>query len=160
MKLFRVATLIFVLTSQISTSYASSIQVGKICPNSQFLNTVKQGSEYFLCVEGPPDGRSRWIKTSAPGSNGPSKSKPVTGNANFMLGYKMISGASVGALQQWNFEAFLSPNGGLTTSNAKDWCSQLPRVIVGLVNLVGGTSNGLNDWSKGCVAGALKLSTQ
>lgn len=135
-----------------NSTYPSTIHTGTICPVSQFLKTVKQGNLNFICIEGPPDGRARW-KIEPPI---PLPAKPIAGNPDFMRGYTMITQANVGTLQAWNFVAFLSPDGTLSKTNALDWCNQLPRVIVGLLNVVNG-HQGLVDWVRGCIAGARKV---
>lgn len=74
----------------------------------------------------------------------------------YNIGYSLVFGWSDYQLRQASILKFLLPGKKyLTTTYARDWCSQLPKVVIGLSNQVGFPPN--SNYVSGCAAAAVKI---
>lgn len=82
--------------------------------------------------------------------------KVVMNKKLYDFGYSMVFGWSNYQLKQASILKFLLPGKKyLTTTYARDWCSQLPKVVMGLSNQVGFPPN--SNYISGCATAAVKI---
>ena len=71
-------------------------------------------------------------------------------------GYSMVSSWSNYQLAKVSIQKFLLPGKKyLSAAYARDWCSQLPKIVIGLSNKVGFPAN--PNYISGCAAAAIKI---
>ena len=74
----------------------------------------------------------------------------------YNYGFNLVAKMSVDQLNQLGIWKFPTPGkSALSDAQARDWCSQLPRVIVGLPNVVGYPAN--SNYIAGCSAAAKRV---
>jgi predicted DNA-binding transcriptional regulator len=74
----------------------------------------------------------------------------------YRYGYNFVEDLSSWQLNELFIYRWLSPGDSkLSKSSAEDWCSQLPKIVVGLTNRVGFPAN--RDFVEGCADAVIKI---
>lgn len=136
------------LNLSVVEAIAATPVLGKPCPNSQFLKTVKVGSTYLICVEGN-NGNIIWTKTAPP---------PKWSSAYYTKGFNEITNANTAFFVTTDFVAFLNSKNKMTSANALNWCNRVIRIVRARSDAIDSwTSGQIGDWISGCQAAALLI---
>jgi len=138
------------VTSCSSTQEAIETNLNSFLSASKSLSTKVQKfvSSPSLQAKALAESKARAKKAAADKAN--------YAKSMYSYGFNFVAKLSVNQLNDLSIWKFPSPGrSSLTDAQARDWCSQLPRVVPGLSNVVGYPAN--SNYVAGCAEAAKKV---